>query len=321
MSASESVLLTDGPMAFEPDISIVVPCYNHGHFLAEAVRSALSWTRRVEVIVVNDGPTDSTVEVMRRLRGRFRAEIRAVHQENEGLAAARNRGLRESRGRFVLFLDADDRLLAGGLDAGAAALDAHPECAYVFGRSRMMTMEGRPVITPVEPRITANHYRELLRRNYIGIPAAVMFRREAVERAGGFNPAVDATADYELYLHIARHHPVHDHAQVVACQRIPDATEPVDASRMLRETLEVLREQRPFLESDVASLDAYEEGWRRWQDYYGTQLAAEMRAAAAAGHWIDAASRALALARYDPRGAARQAARTLMVGRRLSVAK
>lgn len=315
-------MLNQEQMETVPDISIVVPCYNHGRFLAQAVQSAITSSLPAEVVVVDDGSTDSTAEVIQTLEGGgSRVEIRAVQQANQGLAAARNRGLRESRGRFVLFLDADDRLTRGGIDAGAAALEAHPECAFVFGRSRIMTGDGALLPTASEPRLAANHYRELLRRNYISASATVMFRREAVERAGGFNPAVDATADYELYLHIARHHPVHDHGRVVADQRMHDTTVPVDLSRMLRETLLVLRDQRPFLERDVASLDAYEEGWRRWQDFYGSQLAEEMRAAAAAGQWMDAASRAIALARYDPRRAARQAAQTFKVGRRLSVAK
>ena len=303
-----------------PEISIVVPCDIHACFVSEALRSAVSSTRTVEVVVVHDGSIDGTEEEALRAGAGRRRIIRVVNQEGGGLTAARNRGLRESRGGLVLFLDADDQIAPGGLDAGAAALEAHPECAFVFGRRGTITAGGELVPTPVEPRIGAQHYRELLRRNYIGISATVMFRRDAVERAGGFNPAVEATADYELYLHIARHHPVHDHGQVVAYQRIHEATPQADVSRLLRDTLMVLREQRPFLEQDDASLVAYEDGWRRWQDFYGRQLADEMRAAAAAGHWLDAASRAFALARYDPRRAARQAAQTLKV-RRLSVAK
>jgi glycosyltransferase involved in cell wall biosynthesis len=303
-----------------PEISIVVPCYNHGQYLQEAVQSSFASARPVEVVVVNDGSTDCTAEVMELIEAPPGVEIRRVSQANRGVAAARNRGLAESRGQYVVFLDADDRLMPTGLDTGAAALDAHPVSAYVFGRSRLMAADGA-IPARSEPQITANHYRELLRRNCIGVTATVMFRREALERAGGFNPAVTATADYELYLHIARHHPVHDHAELVAEHRTHDGVLDVDVSRMLRETLLVLRGQRPFLEADDASLDAYEEGRRRWQEFYGAQLVDEMRAAAAAGDWMRAAGRAVALARYDPRGVARHAAQSLKVGRRLSTAK
>ena len=130
-------------------------------------------------------------------------------------------------------------------------------------------MTGTLLDTPAQPRIVRDHYRELLRRNYIWMPGTVMFRREALERIGGFNPEVNASADYEVYLHIARHHPVHDHARVVAHYRKHDANMSGNAARMLRETLAVMSSQRPFLEGDEASLAAYQEGWRNWQDFYG----------------------------------------------------
>ena len=304
-----------------PEISVVVPCYNQGHLLEGAVRSAFTSARPVEVVVVNDGSTDCTADAMQSFDAWPNTRIRSIHQSNAGAPAARNRGWVESRGRYIVFLDAGDRLTPTGLEAGASALDAHPESAFVFGRSLMTSADGTLVPTTAEPRITTNHYRELLRRNYIGVPGTVMFRREALERAGGFNPAVGATADYELYLHIARHHPIHDHAQIVAHHRAYEAAGRGDVSRMLRETLAVLREQRRFLEGDGASLEAYEDGWRRWQELYGSQLADEMRADMAAGNWTHAASRALVLARYAPRRAAEQAARTLRVGRRLSMVK
>jgi glycosyltransferase involved in cell wall biosynthesis len=308
-------LLVSWQMETAPAITIVVPCHNHGHLLAEAVGSAVS-SRSVEVVVIDDGSTDCTAEVISGFEPAAGVAFHSIQQANIGLAAARNRGLQESRGEYIVFLDADDRLTPDGLDCGAAALDAHPESAYVFGRCLMMTRDGALMPTPSEPQITGNHYRELLQRNYIGASATVMFRRDAVERAGGFNPAVDATADYELYLHIARHHPVYDHAQLVAHHRTHAPAANADLSRKLRETLAVLREQRPFLEGDDASLDAYEEGWRRWRDIYGGQLESEIRAAAAAGHWMDAAAMTFALARYDPRRAARQAAQSLKVRRR-----
>jgi hypothetical protein len=137
-----------------------------------------------------------------------------------------------------------------------------------------------------------------------------------VVRAGGFNPAVDATADYELYLHIARHYPVHDHGQIVAHCRRHD-TVSGNASRLLRETLAVLRWQRPFLERDDASLRAYHEGLQRCQDVYGTQLVTEIRSHAAAGEWVQAARKAMTLGHYHPRGFAYHAGEKLRLSLRL----
>jgi glycosyltransferase involved in cell wall biosynthesis len=283
-----------------PLVSIVIPCYNHGAFLAEALASIGTPGARTEIVVVDDGSTDSTSDVVATFE--TANEFRSVRQQNAGLAAARNRGLRESRGQFVVFLDADDRLAPGAVDIGTAMLDEHPECAFVFGRCQMMDRDGQLLETPAQPRIVRDHYRELLRRNYIWMPGTVMFRREALERIGGFNPAVNASADYEVYLHIARHHPVHDHARVVAHYRKHDANMSGNAARMLRETLAVMSSQRPFLEGDEASLAAYHEGWRNWQEFYGEHLATEIRTAVRDRRLLQAIAKAGILGFYHPRG-------------------
>lgn len=286
-------------MHASPLISVIVPSFNHGRFLSEALGSVAT-SLPVEIIVVDDGSTDETSDVLAAVETPH--GFRTIRQANAGLAHARNRGLRESHGEYVVFLDADDRFAPGALDVAAAALDEHPECAFVFGRCTMMDRDGTLLTTPAQPRIARDHYRELLRRNYIWMPAVVMFRREAIERAGGFNPNVNAAADYELYLHIARHHPVHDHGTVVAHYRRHESNMSGNAGRMLRETLEVLWSQRPFLEGDPASLAAYREGWHLWREFYGTQLADEIRGDVRAREWSAALSKAAVLAEYHPRG-------------------
>jgi len=296
-----------------PVVSVVVPCFNHGRFLREAVDSVGTQGVATEIIVVDDGSTDDTPAVaeawISSTEGGARGRI--IRQPNGGLAAARNRGLRESLGRYLVFLDADDRLEPGALGIGSAALDAHPECGFVFGRCHMMAADGTLLATPSQPRVDADHYRELLRRNYIWMPATVMFRRDAVELAGGFNTDVNAAADYELYLRIARVRPVHDHAAIVALYRQHETNMSRNASRMLHETLGVLRRQRPLLEGDPASLAAYAEGWRTWQEFYGTHLVNEIRAHVAAAEWGRAARKTLTLARYHPRGLGHHAVRKL----------
>ena len=283
-----------------PLVSVVIPCYNHGRFLGEAMASIGIPAVPTEIVVVDDGCTDDTPDVVATFE--TSNAFRCVRQQNAGLAAARNRGLHESRGQYVIFLDADDRLAPGAVDLGAATLDEHPECAYVFGRCRMMDRDGTLLKTSTQPRIVRDHYRELLRRNYIWMPGTVMFRRDTLERIGGFNRAVNASADYEMYLHIARHHPVHDHGQVVAHYRKHDADMSGNAARMLRETLAVMASQRPFLEGDEASLVAYEEGWRNWQEFYGTLLVTEIRTDVRNNRWAEALAKTLVLGRYHPRG-------------------
>lgn len=283
-----------------PVVSIVIPCFNHGRYLGEALASIGTPAVRTEIIVVDDGSTDETPDVVARFESAN--DVRALRQENAGLAAARNRGLAESRGRFVVFLDADDRLAPGAVDLNASILSERPECAFVFGRCHMMDRDGTLLPTPQQPRIVRDHYRELLRRNYIWMPAMVMFRREPLTRVGGFNGEVNASADYEMYLHIARHFPVHDHGQVIAHYRRHETNMSSNAALMLRETLAVLRAQRPFLEGDLASLAAYEDGWRNWQEFYGTLLVTEIRSDVRRYRWAEAFAKTLVLGRHHPRG-------------------
>jgi len=95
-------------------VSAIIPCYNQAHFLHEAIESVLAQSYpNFEIILVNDGSTDSTADVVRRY-----SPVRYVYQENAGLSSARNTGLKKSRGEYVVFLDADDRLLPEALQVG-----------------------------------------------------------------------------------------------------------------------------------------------------------------------------------------------------------
>ena len=124
-----------------PTVSVVIPCFNQGHFLAEAIESVQAQTLpAAELVVVDDGSTDATGVVARRY-----ATARYLVQRNLGLARARNRGLRAARGEFLVFLDADDRLRPGALAAGVRELRAHPTAALTYGRCQRIDEQGRPV--------------------------------------------------------------------------------------------------------------------------------------------------------------------------------
>ncbi len=204
---------------------------------------------------------------------------------------------------------ADDALAPGGLDMGVAELAAHPAAAFVFGRCRMMAADGTLVATGNEPRVERDHYRELLKRNYIWMPATVMFRREDIERVGGFDPSVNAAADYSVYLRIARTRPIRDHGQVVAFYRKHGGNMSGNATRMLQESLTVLRRERPFIEGDPALLAAYYEGWKHWRNFYGAEVAQEIREDVHQRSWTRAARKAAVLSWLHPRGLGQQAAR------------
>ena len=286
-------------------ISVVIPCYNQGHYLAEAIKSAVSWPHRVEIIVVDDGSTDDTPQVAARHPG-----IRYVRQENRGLAEARNRGLGEATGELVVFLDADDRLMPRGIDMGASALAAHPNCAMVYGRCVMIGPDGTEWPTPQQRRVLSGHHAVLLRTNPIWTPAMAMFRRAALVELNGFRAGFDGSADYDLYLRIARVHPIHDHATTVAAYRRHDASMSGSAGRMLRDTLAVMHQHRPQ-DGETAQLEAWLEGCEAWRDFYGTQLTEEIRDHVSGRQFVHAFQKTCTLARYAPEILRREARRKL----------
>ncbi len=274
------------------DVSVVIPCYNHARYLREAIESIDGGVRTIEIIVVDDGSEDASGEIAASMPG-----VTAIRQANQGLAAARNTGLSHARGRYVVFLDADDRLLPAAIERGVRALDEHPECAMTYGRSLMMGPDGAPWPTSDEPRVDSGHHAALLRRNVIWMPGTVMFRREALVAVGGFAHGFDAAADYDLYLRVTERWPAYDHGVAVAAYRRHAANMSGNASRMLRETLAVMRRHVP---SDASLLDAWRDGCRTWRSFYGTQLVEEIRGHVRRGEHAAAVRKALTLARFCP---------------------
>jgi hypothetical protein len=175
------------------DLSIVIPCHDDGEFLLEAVASAeRSAPERAELLIVNDGSTAArTLEVLDVLR---RAGYSVIDQENAGLAAARNRGIREARGRYVLPLDADNRLRPGFPAAAVAVLDAEPEVGVVYGDRQEFGCRSRRVEVP-ELDLDG-----LLRANFID--ACSVLRREVWEQCGGYDGTMPSQGweDWDLWI-------------------------------------------------------------------------------------------------------------------------
>ena len=278
-------------------ISVVITCYNQARFLGEAIESALAQTRPpVEVIVVDDGSTDDSRSVAARY-----AAVRFIGQANVGIAVARNTGWRASRGDYVVFVDGDDRLLRGALEVGARCLDAHPECAFVFGRCGRIRSDGVSLGLDRWTPVDRDHYRELLRDNYIWMPATVMYRRAALEAAGGFDPASDHACDYDFYLRVTAVRPVFCHGEIVAEWRLHDANASYDPLRMLRSTVRTHRRQRRQVASDPGLREAYNTGRRFWEDRYGNAAIESLLRHIRGGEWRRTAALIVTLVRYSPR--------------------
>jgi len=175
------------------DLSIVIPCHDDGELLIEAVASAeRSAPERAELLIVNDGSTEPrTLEVLTTLR---RAGYAVIDQENAGLAAARNSGIREARGRYLLPLDADNRLRPGFPAAAIAALDAAPEVGVVYGDRQEFGCRNHRVVVP-ELDLDG-----LLRANFVD--ACAVLRREVWEQCGGYDGGMPSMGweDWDLWI-------------------------------------------------------------------------------------------------------------------------
>ena len=275
-------------------VSVVIPCYNQAGFLGDAVESVLAQAYRpCEIIVVDDGSTDDTAEIA----STYDAVLR-LHQRQQGLAAARNAGLRATTGDYVVFLDAEDRLLPDALAVGAETLAVHAYAAFAVGRHRRIAEDGTPLPTPRRPRVDTDHYVSLVRRCWIVRPATVMYRRARLQQMGGFNVRRRFADDYEVYLRLARCYPVVDHYVEVAEHRQQAGTQGRHAEPMLLETLRVLAQHRPGPEATAAHRAAY-----RARDnavWYYDRLLEAMLADARDGHWRRAARALYVLARHLP---------------------
>src|SRR5258708_7454977 len=174
-----------------PHVSIVIVCYNQARYLPDAIHSALAQTfTDIEVLVVDDGSTDNTRDVVRSF-----PTIRYVYQNNQGLAAARNTGIHETTGLYLLFLDADDRLLPDAAQSGLECFEGRPESGFVFGKWRNIYDDGSPAPSETGSTVKQDHYWHLLQGNFIGMHGAVLYSRDALLHVGGFNTKLPACED------------------------------------------------------------------------------------------------------------------------------
>ena len=260
-------------------VSIVIPIYNHAGFLPDAIESVLRQTySNLEIVVVDDGSTDRTAEVVKAY-----PRVRYLRQHRQGLAAARNAGLRACRGEYVVFLDADDRLLPNHVETGVRAFHARPDAALVCGDFCLFGSEERWHVHCCEPR--PDHYASLLRCNFIGAVHSAMFRRVVVDELGGFSPHLHACEDYELYFRIARTHPIYCHHELVAEYRRHGSQLSRQWDVMFASALSVLRAQWPHVKGHPQYVEAYRDGVKRFRTVYGDPLLWQMVFVARQGQW------------------------------------
>jgi glycosyltransferase involved in cell wall biosynthesis len=249
-------------------VGVVITSYNHAHFLDDALQSVCAQTRPVDaVVVVDDGSTDDPAAVVSRFPG-----VHLIRQENLGLAAARNAGLARLDASYVVFLDADDRLEPGAIDAGLACFARAPESGFVYGGHRYIDENGDEIGQRFEPP-GDQPYVQLLRGNFIAMHGTVMYHRERLLAIGGFDETLRRCEDYDVYLRMAKRYPVAGYADLVAAYRLHSGNMSADHRGMLRSALHVHARYEPSARADR---EAWAAGRRRWRRTYA-EMAADAR--------------------------------------------
>lgn len=183
-----------------PTVSVLIPAYNVAPYIAKAIDSALGQSfADVEVIVVNDGSTDATADVV----GRYRDRIIYVEQENRGLAGARNAGLAVARGEFIALLDADDYWPADRLLVMVDALRSHPEAGWATSDSYLVEEENETSATaygraPGWGFRTTDQAYWITQHNFIQIHSVI--RKTMFDRHGIFDESLRSAEDWDLWI-------------------------------------------------------------------------------------------------------------------------
>ena len=183
-----------------PDVSVIIPAYNCEDYIVQAVESVLNQEDcLVEIVIIDDGSTDETEEVLKPYDDR----IRYVKQENQGVAAARNHGIAIAKGDFVAFLDADDYFLPGKLSLQSSMLTKRPDLGIIHSGWQRVDHEGNKLLD-VRPweQIPELDLANWLRWKPV-LPSAMMFRREWLQYVGGFDPRFPPAEDTNLVLKLA----------------------------------------------------------------------------------------------------------------------
>lgn len=187
-----------------PLVTVIIPTYNYARFVREAVESALAQTYRpMEIIVVDDGSTDNTREVMQAYAGH--PEVRYLYQTNKGLPGARNTGIRAAHGKYLALLDADDIWAPAKLSWQVAFYEEHPDAAIVATEayefrdaSEIAPAGGVPRANQSPPSVTEYTLRDLMEFSAFR-PSSVMMRKDHCEAVGLFDEQFRYVEDLDMW--------------------------------------------------------------------------------------------------------------------------
>lgn len=212
-----------------PLVSVIIPTYNTATYLAYAIESALGQSlKNVEIIVVDDGSTDETVNILQP----YKKIIRYIYQPNAGRSAARNTGILQAQGKYIAFLDADDLWLPDRLAQHIPILEENPDTLLVYSQANVIDSQGNNRLVRDTPLIiggslndSSQAVKQLLLGNFIPI-LTVTLRKSIFEQAGLFDDKLSYAEDWDLWLRIAELGKISFVPGCFACYRVESADRP-----------------------------------------------------------------------------------------------
>lgn len=183
-------------------ISVIVPAYNAEQTILETIESIQKQSfSELEIIVINDGSTDRTLEILNTIKD---DRLKIFNYENGGLPVARNRGISHAIGDYMAFIDADDIWTPDKLSAQLTALQTHPEAGFAYSWTSFMDEKGETFHLGNPIYFEGDVYAHLLVSNFIASGSNPLIRREVIEHVGKFDTTLRSAEDWDYWLRIAR---------------------------------------------------------------------------------------------------------------------
>ncbi len=184
-------------------VTVVIPTYNRADFILESVNSVLSQSfQDFEILIVDDGSTDDTLQI---IQGLNNPRIRVLPQVHQGVSAALERGWQEARGKYIGRVDSDDVWLPTLLETLVPIMERDANVGVAYARAQGMDETGRPLaqLVGAPERFPGETLKSLLYGDFV-TPMAVVIRRTAIQQAGGYDESLIGNEDWDLWIRIAR---------------------------------------------------------------------------------------------------------------------
>ncbi|MEF2247768.1 glycosyltransferase family 2 protein [Paenibacillus sp. IITD108] len=187
-----------------PFFSVIIPTYNRQRFIKRAIMSVLKQTcKDYEIIVVDDGSRDRTKQIV----SLFRAQVRYVYQKNQGPSAARNTGIRLAKGKYIAFLDSDDRFLPRKLEKNKQFLEANQEAMFLYSWYYEARRGRKRRVKKVKSYNDMHKLRNrLYKRSMMIRTSTVVVHHSCFNKIGLFNPSYRYSQDWDMWLRLACHY-------------------------------------------------------------------------------------------------------------------